>query len=715
MRVINFQDSLGQGIDKNLNILINLIQTIHNSVNLKEIYKVALDSVVELENVDMAMVYLIDEGKYEVVLQGHRNLPEDYVRRAGRIPHPKGVTWKVINSGKIWNLKDIQKDSDIGPAGKDLRHHGALGIPIFLEGKAIGVIWFVSYKEHQFNEMEVDLLSSLGNQIALAIARAKYTEELIESQTLLKERNEKLSILSKISQVVQQSMGMEDLYETFLNVIQTLNFVDLMFVYLKEGKERKEAMLQIYYKSNEKFLNVIGKIRYLKGVSWEVIHRGQLNYYQNASDLPIQAAHIEKAFGRRAPFSVPIELHDQPLGAIHFFSVEGKPFGEQEMDFLLSLGNQLGTAIAKAKMLEEVRHCEESIRESEQRYHVLAEHRYDLICELRADGQFLFVSSKYRSMLGYDPGELVDRNFFENIHPDDQPAVMAEFGRAAKTLSSAQAVFRYRHKSGEWRWLESTGEPFRTVTGEIRGVIASRDITESKRVEEAILKAHKLRPSDNKVEQKIIKVGIVTISPLLQEGICKMLESEADIKVVDVISNYLEIIPATEQSGIDVLIVDTALPDMNVKEMVESILQMNVKTKVLLLLHNLDDELIIEAISLGCSGALTYRSNAEQFAKAIRSVKKEEIWADRRVITKVVTRLIPLRKGKVKLIKSLFTKREEEILELIIQGYGNKHTSKKLFMSENTLKSHLTRIFKKLSVNSRLELMSKLHGEVAWK
>lgn len=714
MRVINFQDNLGKGIDKNLDILIDLIQTIHNSVNLKEIYKVALDSVVELENVDMAMVYLVDEGKYEVVLQGYRNLPEDYVRRAGRIPHPKGVTWKVINSGKIWNLKDIQKDSDIGPAGKDLRHHGALGIPIFLEEKAIGVIWFVSYKEHQFNEMEVDLLSSLGNQIALAIARAKYTEELIESQKLLKERNEKLSILSKIAQAVHQSMGLEDLHETFLDVIQTLNFVDLIFVYLKEGKERKEAILQIYYKSNEKFLNIIGKIPYLKGVTWEVINRGKLNYYQNASDLPIQAAHIEKAFGQRALFSVPIKLHDQPLGAIHFFSVEGKPFGEQEMDFLLSLGNQFGTAIAKAKMLEEVKQGKESIIESEQRYHVLAEHTYDLICELSADGQFLFVSSKYRSMLGYDPGELVDRNFFENIHPDDQPAVMAEFARTAKTLSSGQAIFRHRHKSGEWRWLESTGKPFKTATGEIRGVIASRDITDRKRLEDAILKAQKLRPRDNNVEE-IIKVGIVTISTLSREGICKMLESAADIKVVDVISNYLEIIPATEQRGIDVLIVDTALPDMNVREMLELILQVKVKTKVLLLLQNLDDELIIEAISLGCSGALTYRSNAEQFAKAIRSVKKEEIWADRRVITKVVTRLIPQRKGRLKLIKSLFTKREEEILQLIIQGYGNKHTSKKLFMSENTLKSHLTRIFKKLSVGSRLELMSKLHGEVGWK
>ena len=160
MESVDFYEELKQK-NEDLKILISLIQAVYKSSNLEEIYNVALDSVVKLENVDMMVTYLVDEEKREAVIQSHRNVPEDYIRRAGRIPYPKGVTWKVINTGTILNVEDIQKDPDIGPAGRALGHHSLLGIPIVLEKKVIGVIWFLSYKERKFSETEVSLLSTL--------------------------------------------------------------------------------------------------------------------------------------------------------------------------------------------------------------------------------------------------------------------------------------------------------------------------------------------------------------------------------------------------------------------------------------------------------------------------------------------------------------------------------------------------------------------------
>jgi GAF domain-containing protein len=163
MEALSFYEELSQR-NRNLEILTGLIQAVHKFSNLEEIYKVALDSITELENVDIVMIYLVDEQKREAVLKAHRNLSEDYIRRAERIPYPKGITWKVISTGRVINIEDIQKDPDLGPAGRDLGHHGVLGIPIFLEENVIGVIWFMSYKEHDFNQREVNLLSALGDQ-----------------------------------------------------------------------------------------------------------------------------------------------------------------------------------------------------------------------------------------------------------------------------------------------------------------------------------------------------------------------------------------------------------------------------------------------------------------------------------------------------------------------------------------------------------------------
>lgn len=137
----------------------------------------------------------------------------------------------------------------------------------------------------------------------------------------------------------------------------------------------------------------------------------------------------------------------------------------------------------------ERKQAEQALRDNEERYRTLVEHAYDLINEASIDGRLLYASPNHKDVLGYEPTERVGKTIVELIHPDDRDAVMNEFTRAMRTFSSGHAVFRIKHKNGEWRWHESAGKPFRTATGEIRAVIVSRDITEHKQSEEALRKA----------------------------------------------------------------------------------------------------------------------------------------------------------------------------------------------------------------------------------
>ena len=159
--------------NKNLEILNTVTQAVHKSHDLDEVYNIALDMATELENVDIACIYLVDRSRKEAVLQAHRNLPEEYIRGAQRIPYSSGITWEVINSGKILNIENIQMNPKIGQAGKKLGHLAVLGIPITSDEGAIGVIWFSSYKERTFGDHTVALLTSIGDQIATAIYKAK--------------------------------------------------------------------------------------------------------------------------------------------------------------------------------------------------------------------------------------------------------------------------------------------------------------------------------------------------------------------------------------------------------------------------------------------------------------------------------------------------------------------------------------------------------------
>ncbi|MER3446161.1 MAG: hypothetical protein C4291_04675 [Candidatus Dadabacteria bacterium] len=122
------------------------------------------------------------------------------------------------------------------------------------------------------------------------------------------------------------------------------------------------------------------------------------------------------------------------------------------------------------------------------------------------------------------------------------------------------------------------------------------------------------------------------------------------------------------------------------------------------MLHTLDEETIINVLSLGVQGYLTATSGTKHLIQAIRAISRDEIWAERRILTKVMRRVLAPREETL-IIKPKLTKREEEILNLIVQGYRNKPIADKLFISENTVKNHIRNIFRKLGINNRLNLI----------
>jgi len=190
--------------EEELLALNTLMKAVHRFLDLGEVYDVALDIIMKMENMDMAMIYLVDTEKKEAVIQASRNVPEFYLERAGRIAYPKGLTWKIIGSGAVKNIEDAQKDAEIGDAGRELGHHSLLGIPIFQGTEVIGVIWFLSYKERKFSEHEVRLLSAMGDQIGIAIAKAKMLEEIKSAQERLLQSEKLASLGQMVSSIAHE-------------------------------------------------------------------------------------------------------------------------------------------------------------------------------------------------------------------------------------------------------------------------------------------------------------------------------------------------------------------------------------------------------------------------------------------------------------------------------------------------------------------------------
>ena len=130
----------------------------------------------------------------------------------------------------------------------------------------------------------------------------------------------------------------------------------------------------------------------------------------------------------------------------------------------------------------------------------------------------------------------------------------------------------------------------------------------------------------------------------------------------------------------------------------------------------LDSELQLRAVRMGAMGIVLKTEPASNMVKAIRKVHSGEVWLRRSMLAAVVTGILresPTKPADPESLKiATLTSRELEVITLIGQGMRNKNIGERLFISETTVRHHLTSIFDKLGIADRLELMiySYQHG-----
>ncbi len=126
-------------------------------------------------------------------------------------------------------------------------------------------------------------------------------------------------------------------------------------------------------------------------------------------------------------------------------------------------------------------------------YRNLAENGHDLVCQTGPTGRYLYASPNHLPILGHACEELIGQSFFKNVHPDDLISVNRHYVLGLITHQPAHLQFRFRHKNGEWRWLETTGQPIFGRGGRWRATLILRDVTRQRIAEEQLRQAHEFR------------------------------------------------------------------------------------------------------------------------------------------------------------------------------------------------------------------------------
>ena len=169
---------------------------------------------------------------------------------------------------------------------------------------------------------------------------------------------------------------------------------------------------------------------------------------------------------------VVVQGRERPWGVLGAYSPQPREFSGPDVLFVQALAHVLATALERARV-------EEALRKSEEHFRSLTENASDIVTILGDDGILRYVSPSVQRLLGYGANELLGRNAFEFMHPDDLGPVMEALADAIQRPGTPQtATFRFKHSDGSWRVLESIGQARLDQPNAYSVIVNSRDVTE---------------------------------------------------------------------------------------------------------------------------------------------------------------------------------------------------------------------------------------------
>jgi DNA-binding NarL/FixJ family response regulator len=205
----------------------------------------------------------------------------------------------------------------------------------------------------------------------------------------------------------------------------------------------------------------------------------------------------------------------------------------------------------------------------------------------------------------------------------------------------------------------------------------------------------------------LVRILIADDHPIFRDGLRRLLEAEPDLAVIGEAVDAAEALTLTRQLAPDVLLLDVAMPNVSGLDVLQALTESPGRPRVILLTAAIDKADIIKALQLGARGVVLKESATGVLMQAIRIVMQGGYWVGRESVSDLLRALESLAAGSERedrLPAFSLTPRELQIVQLVVEAAGNKKIAETLAISEKTVKHHLTNIFEKLGVSSRLEL-----------
>ena len=203
-----------------------------------------------------------------------------------------------------------------------------------------------------------------------------------------------------------------------------------------------------------------------------------------------------------------------------------------------------------------------------------------------------------------------------------------------------------------------------------------------------------------------VRVLIADDHPIFREGLKMFLGAAPGIEVVGEAADGEQAINMVAELRPDIVLLDVAMPVVPGLAVLQSLAVLNTGIRVLLLTASIERGERLRALQLGARGVVLKARTSDVLLKAIHAILADEYWVDRESIADLIDVFTAssASTGEAQASSFLLTPREREVVAAVASGLTNREAAELLQLSEQTVKRHVTNVFDKTGVSTRLEL-----------
>jgi len=330
-----------------------------------------------------------------------------------------------------------------------------------------------------------DRLARLGSAVKNAIEQQRLRIEHQHAEKALQWQTALVQLLQAVAMAANQATSLEQALQIAVDQICTRIGWPVGHVYLApDVGPYALASTNIWHFADPGrfaiFQTITEALPYasIDDLPGQVLISGQPEWISDITTVPgMPRAKLISNIGVRAGFAFPVLIGPEVAAVLEFFTGEAIEPDAALLEIMAHVGTQLGRVVERTR-------TETAMRDSEERYRLIAENTGDIIALMDVEGRHIYISPACESLLGYRQSDLQGRLIGDLIHPDDLAGIQQQWP-SFQEGSGARTTVRYQHADGSWRWFEAHGTVL--VQNGIRYILGvSRDVTQRKQAEEAL-------------------------------------------------------------------------------------------------------------------------------------------------------------------------------------------------------------------------------------